>query len=93
MTESRNYGTFPWIPLPDPRRLRSYLNRLPLATRGFLAVLTILYVVSVIVPGIRQWGALIPMEIGLHTCTLHFVSTTEAEKGRRTNEKTWNREQ
>jgi hypothetical protein len=64
---TRNYGTFPYFPLPDPRRLRNYLLRLPLATKGFLVALTVLYFVSLVAPGIRQWGALIPGEIGVHT--------------------------
>lgn len=55
--------------LPDARRIRSSLLRLPLCTRGLVAVITLLYVAHWFVPGITEWGALIPSKINLSTCT------------------------
>ncbi|KAF2169587.1 hypothetical protein M409DRAFT_64673 [Zasmidium cellare ATCC 36951] len=59
--------------LPDARRIRSSLLRLPLCTRGLVAVITLLYVVHWFVPEITEWGALIPSEINLRT--LHRLNT------------------
>ncbi|TKA22354.1 hypothetical protein B0A50_08173 [Salinomyces thailandicus] len=53
--------------LPDARRIRSYLLRLPLATRGILFLLTTFYVAHFFWPGLEQWGALIPQEIRFDT--------------------------
>lgn len=53
--------------LPDARRIRSYLLRLPLATRGILFLLTAFEVAHFFVPGLEQWGALIPQEIRIDT--------------------------
>lgn len=59
--------------LPDARRIRSYLFRLPLATRGLLLVITGLYIAHWFVPGLEQWGALIPNEINIATCERYTV--------------------
>ncbi|RMY49218.1 hypothetical protein D0863_15202 [Hortaea werneckii] len=53
--------------LPDARRIRSYVLRLPLATRGILFLLTAFEVAHFFVPGLEQWGALIPQEIRIDT--------------------------
>lgn len=54
--------------VPDARRIRSYLLRLPLATRGLLAIITALYIAHWFVPSITEWGALIPQKINISTC-------------------------
>ncbi|KXS97714.1 hypothetical protein AC578_8844 [Pseudocercospora eumusae] len=59
--------------LPDPRRIRSYLLRLPLATRGLLLLITALYIAHWFAPGLEQWAALIPNEINI--ATLHRLNT------------------
>lgn len=53
--------------VPDARRIRSYLLRLPLATRGLLAIITALYIAHWFVPSITEWGALIPQKINIST--------------------------
>lgn len=57
--------------LPDARRIRSYLLRLPLATRGLFLIITAFYIAHLFAPGLTQWGALIPQEINFGTCTQH----------------------
>ena len=54
--------------LPDARRIRSYVRRLPLATLGLLLAITGFYIAHLFLPGLTQWGALIPQEIGISTC-------------------------
>lgn len=54
--------------IPDARRLRSFFLRLPLATRGFLLVIIVLYFVHFFYPLLTIWGALIPDLINLGTC-------------------------
>ncbi|KAF2773866.1 hypothetical protein EJ03DRAFT_70655 [Teratosphaeria nubilosa] len=56
-----------WNRLPDARRIRSYLFRLPLATRGLLLAISGFYIAKLFFPGLTQWGALIPQEINLNT--------------------------
>jgi len=51
--------------LPDARRIRSYFLRLPLATRILILIITAFYIAHLFWPGITQWGALIPQEIGI----------------------------
>ena len=52
----------------NPARLRTYLLRLPLFTRGcILAVLVFWIVEFQTVWSVTQWGSLIPKEIGLGT--------------------------
>lgn len=53
--------------LPDARRIRSFFTRLPLATRGLLAIITALYIAHWFFPRITEWGALIPQEINFGT--------------------------
>ncbi|KAK5129766.1 hypothetical protein LTR08_002832 [Meristemomyces frigidus] len=76
--------------LPDARRIRSYLRRLPLATLGLLLAITAFYIAHLFLPGLTQWGALIPQEIGIstlyrlntypliHKDILHFLLNTIA---------------
>lgn len=61
--------------LPDARRIRSFFSRLPLATRGLLAVITALYITHWFIPGIVDWGALIPLEINFKTCMRGYEET------------------
>ncbi|QIX00162.1 hypothetical protein AMS68_005679 [Peltaster fructicola] len=53
--------------LPDTRRLRNFILRLPLATRIETAILTAFYIAHIVHPGLDQWGALVPQEIRLDT--------------------------
>ncbi|TKA72873.1 hypothetical protein B0A55_06643 [Friedmanniomyces simplex] len=80
---------FPFA-LPDARRIRSYLLRLPLATRGLLLAITAFYLAHLVWPALTQWGALIPQEIGvsslyrlntyplLHASLPHYLLNTLA---------------
>lgn len=66
--------------LPDARRIRSYILRLPLATRGILFLLTAFEVAHFFVPGLEQWGALIPQEIRIDTRKPYPPKGKEKEK-------------
>src|SRR5947208_14031624 len=71
MASSSSSSTSPSLPLPafNPARLRSYLLRLPLFTRGcILAVLAFWVVELQTVWSVTEWGSLIPKEIGVGTC-------------------------
>lgn len=57
------------LPIPDIRRIRSYITRLPLATRIEFLIVTVFYLVHLGVPGITQWGSLIPQEVHLTSRT------------------------
>ncbi len=60
--------SLPYIPLFDPRRLRSYLLRLPLFTRiVFFFVVGFWLLGFQTIWNIVQWGALIPKEVNLGT--------------------------
>ena len=62
--------TIPYIPLFDPRRLRSYLLRLPLFTRIVFVLIVFFWLLEFqSVWNIIQWGALIPREVNLGTST------------------------
>lgn len=55
--------------MPDARRIRSYIFRLPLATRGLALIITGFYIAKLVLgPWIIEWGAVIPNEISLGTC-------------------------
>lgn len=59
------------LPSFDPRRLRSYILRLPLFTRIVLLLIVIFWLLEFqSVWNIIQWGALIPQEINIGTSTL-----------------------
>ena len=53
--------------LPDPRRIRSYFFRLPLATRALLCLLLGFYVAHLFSPDVNRWGALVPQEIKINS--------------------------
>ena len=60
--------SFPYIPFFDPRRLRSYLLRLPLFTRILFALVVVFWLLELqSVWDVIQWGALIPREMNLGT--------------------------
>lgn len=60
----------PMIPMINVQRTRSYILRLPLFTRCITAIIIALWVVSLQSAwDVRQWGSLIPKEIGLQTST------------------------
>lgn len=56
------------LPQFDPRRIRSYLFRLPLCTRLLIGAIVAFYIASLTLPWFTQWAALIPSEIGIATC-------------------------
>lgn len=64
----------PSFSLPDARRIRSYILRLPLATRLLLLILTGFYTASLFAPSLEQWGSLIPNEINIQTRTYKTIS-------------------
>ncbi|KAF2838476.1 hypothetical protein M501DRAFT_1004202 [Patellaria atrata CBS 101060] len=49
----------------NPTRLRSYILRLPLATRLLLAATVALYLASIPIPWLRDWASLVPSKINL----------------------------
>jgi glycosylphosphatidylinositol transamidase len=56
----------PSLPQFSAARMRSYVFRLPLFTRAIVFVIIALWIVSMqSVWDVKQWGALIPKEIGL----------------------------
>lgn len=65
-------ATLSSIPFPtgliNPGRIRSYLLRLPLFTRGVILAILFFWILELqTVWSVIQWGALIPQEIGLGT--------------------------
>ena len=60
--------------IPDARRIRSFFLRLPLATRGFLLVIILLYFVHFFYPFLTIWGALIPDLISIKSCMMRSSS-------------------
>lgn len=63
--------------LPDARRTRSYLLRLPLATRGILFILLGFYTAQLFYPSLQQRFSLIPDEINLATRTTIAPTTQD----------------
>lgn len=60
--------------MPDARRIRSYIFRLPLATRGLALIITGFYIAKVVAGDwLIQWGAVIPDEINLTTCAYEIM--------------------
>jgi len=58
----------PSLPQFSAARMRSYIFRLPLFTRCIILVIVIFWILSKqSVWDVKQWGALIPKEIGLST--------------------------
>ncbi|PBP19212.1 Rhomboid-like protein [Diplocarpon rosae] len=56
----------PSLPQFSAVRMRSYIFRLPLFTRGIILVILLFWIASIqSVWDVQQWGALIPEEIGL----------------------------
>lgn len=61
-------STLPALPAFNPARLRSYLLRLPLFTRGIIVAIIFFWLLELqTVWSVTQWGSLIPKEIGLGT--------------------------
>lgn len=56
----------PSMPAIDPKRIRTYFNRLPLATRLLIAALLGFYVLaSFVFPWFSKWAMLTPNEFEL----------------------------
>ncbi|TKA70645.1 hypothetical protein B0A49_01971 [Cryomyces minteri] len=51
----------------DPRRIRSWIYRIPLCTRILLAVIVALWAASIPLTWLRDWGSLVPEKVGLAT--------------------------
>lgn len=63
----------PSITTFNTSRARSYVFRLPLFTRLVMLAILVFWVVGLqSVWDVRQWGALIPKEMGLGTCMDFF---------------------
>ena len=61
-------SSLPALPAFNPARLRSYLLRLPLFTRGIIVAIIFFWLLELqTVWSVTQWGSLIPKEIGLGT--------------------------
>ncbi|KAF2758261.1 hypothetical protein EJ05DRAFT_476516 [Pseudovirgaria hyperparasitica] len=61
------------LPQFNPIRIRSYVLRLPLATRLLLLVIVLFYLASWLFSWLQEWGALIPSKVGL--ATLYRLNT------------------
>jgi hypothetical protein len=55
----------------SPTRLRSYLHRIPLATRALVAIIFCTSIISQRVPSLQHWGSLLPAETTLASCRSH----------------------
>lgn len=66
-------SSFPSI---DVRRIRSWLFRLPLATRIIFLLLIGFYVATLFNPGLEAWGTLEPEKVGLQSRTYMIKPTT-----------------
>ncbi|OCK84881.1 hypothetical protein K432DRAFT_378124 [Lepidopterella palustris CBS 459.81] len=51
----------------NPMRIRSYIFRLPLCTRGLVLVIVALWIASIPVVWLQEWAALVPKEVGITT--------------------------
>lgn len=49
----------------NPARIRSYINRLPLFTRGVTLIIIILWFFSLFLKWLPEWGSLIPTQISI----------------------------
>lgn len=57
--------SLPALPAFNPARLRSYLLRLPLFTRGIIVAIFFFWILELqTVWSVTEWGSLIPKEIG-----------------------------
>jgi glycosylphosphatidylinositol transamidase len=67
----------PSLPQFSAARLRSYVLRLPLFTRAIILVIIVLWIAGMQTAwDIRQWGALIPKEIGIATSKIIVLIIT-----------------
>jgi hypothetical protein len=61
----------PSISFPDPKRLRSYILRLPLFTRLTLLLIFAFWVLELQSAwNVVEWGGLVPNEMNLQTSTI-----------------------
>jgi len=67
-TSPANFSMAPSLPQFSAARMRSYVFRLPLFTRGIMFVIVMLWIIGFqSIWDVQQWGALIPDEIGIST--------------------------
>jgi membrane associated rhomboid family serine protease len=57
--------------LPNPARVRAWINRLPFFTRVILLIVILAWIASLILPWIIPFGALIPSEVSIFAGKLH----------------------
>jgi GPI-anchor transamidase subunit GAA1 len=69
--------SLPALPAFNPARLRSYLLRLPLFTRGIIVAILFFWVLEFqTVWSVTEWGSLIPKEIGIGSSTSEILPET-----------------
>jgi hypothetical protein len=68
----------PSFPQFNPTRIRSYIFRLPLCTRGILAAIVGLYAATIPFPWLREFGQLEPAKMNF-TQSMFFTSIRRAE--------------
>lgn len=57
--------------LPNPARVRAWINRLPFFTRVILLTIVLFWIASLMLPWIIPFGALIPSEVSIFAGELH----------------------
>jgi len=57
----------------DTRRFRSYILRIPLATRLVLIVSTAFFIAGLFLPWLSAWAALTPQEIALTSGSMFYI--------------------
>jgi hypothetical protein len=62
----------PSFPQFNPTRLRSYVLRLPLCTRGLILAIVGLYIAAIPFPWLREFGQLEPAKMDFTQSTLSF---------------------
>jgi hypothetical protein len=67
----------PSFPQFNPTRIRSYVFRLPLFTRGLVLVILGLYIATIPFPWLREFAQLEPAKMDLTQSTLFSVNGLE----------------
>ena len=65
----------------NPQRLRSYILRLPLCTRGLLTAVTGFMVASITLTWFKEWAALVPDKVGLSTSMCRLLRAESCANG------------
>jgi membrane associated rhomboid family serine protease len=64
--------------LPNPARVRAWINRLPFFTRVILLIVILAWIASLILPWIIPFGALIPSEVSIFAGKLTSPTSPQA---------------